>query len=55
LINSEENKFIFENKEHDFPQRIIYHFTSEKILNASIEGEAGGTLKRKEFLFNKSD
>jgi len=26
LVQSEGNKFIFENPEHDFPQRITYHF-----------------------------
>jgi hypothetical protein len=55
LISSEDNKFIFENKEHDFPQRITYHFTTDSTLTASIEGDVNGTLKRKEFSFRKTD
>src|SRR3970040_763746 len=39
LISSEDNKFIFENKEHDFPQRITYHFTTDSTLTATIEGD----------------
>ena len=55
LISSEDNKFIFENKEHDFPQRITYHFITDSTLTASIEGDVNGTLKRKEFSFRKTD
>jgi hypothetical protein len=46
-----KNKFTFENKEHDFPQRIIYEFYDDDKLTAAIEGETGGKLKRKEFHF----
>lgn len=55
LISSEDNKFVFENNEHDFPQRIIYHFISGNSLNASIEGEVNGTLKKRKFSFRKTD
>ncbi len=51
LIYSENNKFIFENKEHDFPQRVIYHFTSDNTLNAYTEGEENGKMKRNKFSF----
>jgi hypothetical protein len=55
LISSESNKFIFENKEHDFPQRVIYNFTSDKNLTASIEGKEKGEFKRVEYSFIKVD
>jgi len=53
LIYSENNKFVFENNEHDFPQRVIYHFTSDTTLNASIEGEENGEMKKKEISFKR--
>ncbi len=55
LVDCDENKFVFENKEHDFPQRIIYHFISDSNLRASIEGEVKGTTKTREFNFKKAD
>jgi hypothetical protein len=51
LTSSENKKFIFENEEHDFPQRVIYHFSSENQLNASIEGIVNENLERKDFIF----
>jgi hypothetical protein len=51
LLEFTDNKFIFENKEHDFPQRVIYEFNDNGKLTASIEGEINGELKRKEFHF----
>jgi hypothetical protein len=53
LVSAGNNRFIFENKEHDFPQKIIYHFASSNLLNASIEGEIKGKMNKKEFRFNK--
>ena len=38
LIESTSNKFVFENKEHDFPQRFIYRFRSSKDLVVSLNG-----------------
>jgi hypothetical protein len=55
LVSLKDNKFIFENKKHDFPQRIIYHFTSNNELNASIEGEINGEIETKDFSFIKDD
>ena len=51
LVESNPKKFIFENKEHDFPQRIIYEFHKGGELTAAIEGEVNGKFKRVEFLF----
>ena len=42
LISNTGSRFVFENKEHDFPQRIIYHFKSKDSLNARIEGTRDG-------------
>jgi hypothetical protein len=51
LIEYSPKKFVFENKEHDFPQRIIYEFHKDGKLTAAIEGDVNGKLKRKEFSF----
>jgi len=44
-------KLIFENKEHDFPQRISYEFHKDRKMTASIEGEIDGKIIRKNFSF----
>ena len=51
LVDYTPKKFIFENKEHDFPQRIIYEFHKDGKMTASIEGDVNGEMKRKEFSF----
>jgi hypothetical protein len=51
LIEHSHKKFLFENKEHDFPQRISYEFHKDGKLTAAIEGDVNGGLKRKEFSF----
>lgn len=52
LIEHTPKKFTFENKEHDFPQRIIYEFHKDGKLTAVLEGDIKGELKRKEFSFH---
>ena len=51
LSEYSENKFIFENKEHDYPQKIIYEFTTDGKLNAATEGIIEGELMRRDFNF----
>lgn len=51
LVKYSFNKFVFENEEHDFPQKIIYEFHDNGKLTASVEGKVDGILKRKEFSF----
>jgi|SRR6185436_19767809 len=46
-------QFIFENLEHDFPQRIIYHFKNESTLDARIEGVVEGKERSSDFHFSK--
>ena len=49
LVNYSSNEFVFENEEHDFPQRIIYEFSDDDKLSVAIEGIVNGKMKRKEF------
>ena len=50
LISSSGQTFVFENKKHDFPQRIKYEFKAPDTLNASIEGLVNGVVKQEHFL-----
>ena len=55
LSEYSENKFIFENEEHDYPQKIIYEFTADGKLNAVTEGLIEGELMRRDFSFIRID
>lgn len=52
LISS-KGKWVFENKEHDFPSRIIYSNPSDDSLYARIEGNQNGKFRKEEFSFNR--
>jgi hypothetical protein len=41
----QNNEVIFENPEHDFPQRIIYRLQSDGSLFARIEGTSNGKAR----------
>lgn len=45
----EDGFVVFENPEHDFPQRIIYDGREDGVLIAAIEGDEGGETRRFEF------
>lgn len=51
LISLEEHKIIFENKQHDFPQRITYELTEKDKLIAIIEGILEGASKSMDFKY----
>ena len=53
MISSANNNFIFENKEHDFPQRIIYHFVTKDSVHAWIEGTRNGRPGRTDYYFKR--
>jgi Domain of unknown function (DUF6265) len=53
LTEVSDNKVVFENPEHDFPQRIIYTFQNENKMAARIDGEIDGISKHKEWIFTK--
>ena len=52
-ISDEGKKFVFENLEHDFPQRIIYHFKNKSTLDARVEGNVEGKERSSDFHFTK--
>jgi len=53
LVSSEKTRWNFENKEHDFPQEIIYHLVRPDSLNATIKGINEGKPSKEEFFFKK--
>ncbi len=53
MISSEKGLVTFENKEHDFPQRITYSNPAKDSLHAWIEGTVNGEPKKIDFHFSK--
>jgi hypothetical protein len=53
LVSSGQNRWVFENLQHDFPQRIIYERISSDSLKASVEGFQEGKPRREEFLMGR--
>ena len=53
LVSKNQKKLIFENKAHDFPQRIIYIKTDENVIDAKIEGTKQGLFSEVKFKLNK--
>jgi len=45
LLRMTDNEVVFENMEHDFPQRVAYRLDGESKLAARIEGMRKGTLR----------
>ena len=53
LVSSNNGQFIFENKNHDFPQRIVYTNPVKDSIHAWIEGTVEGEMKQLHFHFSK--
>lgn len=54
LISAGDKKFVFENKAHDFPQRVIYQFITKDSLHAWIEGTVNGVEKRSDYYYRRN-
>lgn len=52
-ISWEGNKVVFENKEHDFPQRVTYQLKNKNELFAFISGDMNGKAHQIDFNFTK--
>jgi hypothetical protein len=50
-----ENKVVFENPDHDFPQRIIYMLKDRTTLVARIEGREEGEEKSSQWEWKRAD
>lgn len=54
LVSMSANEVVFENPEHDFPQRIIYRLDSEGNLHGRIEGTIDGAVRVADFPMTKT-
>ena len=50
LISSEDQKFVFTNPEHDYPQTIVYRYVAPDSLYAHIEGNLDRKYRREDFV-----
>lgn len=48
MVSDEDDTFIFENKEHDYPQKITYHHTAPDELTILVEGIQDGEPSKME-------
>lgn len=55
LISEKDNTFIFENKEHDFPQRVVYQKVNDKECHAWIEGVQSGKHNKVDFNYKRTN
>ena len=53
LISAENGIFVFENRNHDFPQRISYQSQSQSNVLAWIEGTVNGKFRKIEFPYSR--
>ncbi|KQM78233.1 hypothetical protein ASE74_14455 [Pedobacter sp. Leaf216] len=53
LISSKDKVYVFENKTHDFPQRIVYQDQGKIEMLAWIEGELNGKSRKSEFRYKR--
>ena len=54
LVKHGPGEAVFENPEHDFPQRIIYRLEKDGSLAARIEGTMQGQLKAVDFPYQRA-
>ncbi len=55
LVSSNNDTFTFENKQHDFPQQIVYQNKGKDELFAWIEGKIGGKKRKMEFPYQRKE
>lgn len=54
MIEQGDKRVMFENAEHDFPQRIIYWMSGDGSLHAKIEGKLTGEPASEEWAWKRS-
>lgn len=45
---------VFENPQHDYPQRISYWLTTDDVLHARVEGARGGKVTAEDFAWQRA-
>lgn len=54
LVELGDRRAVFENREHDFPQRILYWLDREGALHARIEGPQAGRTVSEEWVWTRA-
>jgi hypothetical protein len=52
-VEVSESRVVFENKAHDFPQRVLYWTTKDGLLHARVEGPKGGKVVGEEWSWKR--
>ena len=52
-VNDEEKRAVFENMEHDYPQRIIYRLDEKDTLHVRVEGNVRGKMEYEEWIWHR--
>ena len=55
MVGISENEVVFENKEHDFPQRIVYRLIGNGKLLGRIEGIVDGAERGADFPMTRTN
>lgn len=55
MVSLTNNEVVFENPEHDFPQRMVYSLTQDGRLIGRIEGQSNGRPKSIDFPMSRID
>jgi len=55
LLSQSDDEVVFENPDHDFPQRVIYRRMPGNLLVGRIEGTIDGTARNVDFPMKKTD
>ena len=53
LVSSLNDRFIFDNPAHDFPQRVIYELPKSDAMHAWIEGMDKGVYRKSDFYYKR--
>ena len=53
LLELGDKRVVFENKDHDFPQRILYWLDAAGALHARVEGTLKGSAESEEWTWTK--
>jgi hypothetical protein len=54
LVEIGDRRVVFENREHDFPQRILYWLDAQGALHARIEGPQAGRTVSEEWVWTRA-
>jgi hypothetical protein len=53
MMKAENNMFVFENPQHDFPKRIVYKFITADSLQAYVDYGTDDGTKRQSFFYTR--